>query len=46
MKDWKAAVITWEKREKGKADKKPAYAFENSSIDDDVLSVLKQKYGI
>lgn len=46
MKDWKAAVITWEKREQSKPNKKPSYAFENSSIDDDMLSVLKEKYGL
>lgn len=63
MKDWKAAVITWEKREKreqNKPDKKPANSSFNDdeffeaalkrsyekTSSDDVLSVLKQKYGI
>jgi hypothetical protein len=50
MKDWKAAVITWEKREKreqSKPEKKPAYAFEGSSIDqNEMMAILKEKYGI
>lgn len=46
MKDWKAAVITWEKREKSKPEKKPAQAYKSESIDDDMLAMLKEKYGI
>lgn len=60
MKDWKAAVITWEKRERKNTEKKPANSSFNDdeffeaalkrsyekTNSDDVLAVLKQKYGI